>query len=1436
MNSIYGLLDTFNSSDIKIIDYISYNNKKCILYSNGKIVYEDKNQNNTLHIDISLCTGFGFVQSIDEKIRVYTCSNGIVTIYFVENNDIIRLSLPNSNYHVKNNSVKYYNDNIYLIAGVQKEITQELIDEINRNLTDKITIDNKDYAITNYSLFHSVITETVSVYNTGRFLVSHHLFGIYNIINFGINGSFILVVCKDGSILYTTDNKEIQTLSSQYNFYPGITAKLCDPKLSIQISDYKTLKTYDLSITNNSEKSLVYMRFFTYCPDGSIRYCDIFENNMAIVYYSNHNNDNYLDRKLIIISDVSYNSDFYTHDTTFNNPDRVVFSNDGSKIVISRGKYGAILVNEDSYRVINKDFGFNDDCEIINGIFGDDGYLYLGLRNKGYILRNIKKDNYSSFYDIISSSMIITDGKLDIDTKVSNIISTDNGIFFYCQGKHESLQDPGTYIVNSGFYNYNSNTTKLTKIESFDYMFLLNNKRVFLVNDEIFTHEEDFNISIYNRFTFNKSNLTTTNISNCKIIDIFKYKNDLVFHVLELISGNNYTTSLISYPNSSNINTKKIQLGNVNNEKNIVELVENKYFSPYISFYEVYDDNSIFIYLNTISSIILTNIHISGEIIKRNINIPFLITTESKINVKKFDKYIIFSIKNALYKYENTIQWKYYIKDDILEEVYSNTFDSLETSSEDTYICKSVSTTNIRATEGFIFGDNCLSDFGSFNVRYNPQTFKSTRSFYTLPQIDSSIDKYIDRITDQQVLIQSICSLKPGYTFLLALGIGRDDCKVYLAIDNVGDIRCIWEYSTNNNDIVDLLILGNIPSENDIPGYELLGTASPGNTKFSNIDRWYIGDINNSVVGFRFLRDGSNNKTKYIESILFISVKTKFIFQPTELTTLEIPNFIQILDDTQSMFKIYCKEFGQKFICVSNGECKFGDIFSRNNPENYIGRDVKTIIADNFNINYKSYFKSLPSITSYNNTSHIRYMMDILQPVIEPYKRDFDTGIEVFSDTDDFYICSMVKGVISSDIEFIKFDTSYQGLSKVIIYLELDMNYGNLKDNSSIITLLRELYFSSNNGVLKTQLQFVKDLTKDNIYYSEIDLSGIDLEDCIIFLSNQDDTHITRFRIWSNGINEGIISRTPISLENCDDVDISNIPIEGYTYDDIRIPYTSTIYPQNDNKNVLLLPNNSTICCKFTPNVIGWLVCDSFNLFNIDNYSLLLQLASISNNDLIINCKIDNSSITSTSFILDKTKPVICRIKRENDIISIKIIQDNVDIIIIDDFIIDSNIEECEVFNFYFGEINYLSIFDDIIAYSSEDCTYIGDNVYGNVVSMIRDHKTGELKALVSPSSNGILSNKGILEYNITENTCSFNKYITDFPLNDLNYGELGFCENSAFTLICGNDSSGNLVNIFNRKYPESIKRSISPYLLSIGDEFIVDSNGNRILISEFKI
>ena len=68
-----------------------------------------------------------------------------------------------------------------------QEITQN-VDEINRNLTDKITIDNKDYAITNYSLFPSS-TETVSVYNADRSLISHHLFGIYNIINFGINGS-----------------------------------------------------------------------------------------------------------------------------------------------------------------------------------------------------------------------------------------------------------------------------------------------------------------------------------------------------------------------------------------------------------------------------------------------------------------------------------------------------------------------------------------------------------------------------------------------------------------------------------------------------------------------------------------------------------------------------------------------------------------------------------------------------------------------------------------------------------------------------------------------------------------------------------------------------------------------------------------------------------------------------------------------------------------------------------------------------------------------------------------------------------------------------------------------------------------------------------------------------------------------------------------------
>lgn len=1432
MINTHGLLKSFDSDTITIIDYTIKENKKCILYSNGKVVYFDNNKQNILHIDISLCTGFGFVYSLDNEIRIYTCSKGIVSIYLIERNDIVKIILQNSTYHVKNNSVKYFNDVYYAISGVQVEInTKELKDQIKRKEIETIIVNNIQYAIINSILVHSTSLNTDSFYNTGRSFVNYPLIENYNIFDYSIKDNSLILMCRNGNILYLNNDNVIQTI--QTNYFPNIDIKNINPQLSVKLVDYSTLKIYDNPIDINSKNKQLKMRFFTNCSDGNIRYCDIFEDNTAIIHYSN--NEYETNKIPVVISDVSFESDDYIDDTTFNNPDRVSFSPDGSKVIIVRGKNGLIFVDENSYRYISKDHGFRENCEVSSAIFGEDGYLYIALRNKGYVLRNIIKDKYVDFFDIVTISMTVEDGRLDVNTKVSNIVSTENGIFFYCQGSHELSFPTGEFIVNSGFYYYNSTTTKLLKIEMKDLNYSITNERLFKVNEYILIHENNFVISKMNIFDFTKEYLVLDQIPNCKVIDIFEYNQNIIFHVLSPIDGTNYSSSLISY--SDNMIKKSIQLGVVNSSSNIIEMDMNNNFLPFYSFCQIYNNKSIILYKinNSIINFYIID-NLSGEYEKKTIVIPVLLSNDSKFIIKNYDNIIEFKLLSSINKNENTVYWRYYINENILKEINDNLFDSFENNIEDTIICKSLSTTNLLVSEGFISGDNCISDFGAFNTRYNPNTLKSTKSFYTVQQLNSSIDLYYDRITNQQVQINSIISLKDNYTFILPIGIGRDDCKVYLAFDPTGAIRCIWEYSTNNNDIVDIFVKGSSVNVNDISGFEFLGTASPGNTEFSNIDRWYVGDINNSVVGFRFFRDGAV-KTKFIETIIFIGVKYKYIFQPTELIDIEIPNFVQIIDDTQSMFKIYCKEFGLKYINVKNNECIVNDIFLRSNPEVFIDKKITTILDKNYIINSDFYFKNKISI----DNKQIKYIHNVLSPVLLPNQRLITDNINLLSDSDDFYICSMLKNSISSNIKFMNFNSSDNGVSRIIIYIEIDKNYGNLKDNSNIISILSGIYYSLNNGSNYNLLNFVKDTNFDTIYYAIIDnLSLVNLSNCGLYLNNENvNTHNTRFRIYSNTIFDNIVNRTSINpSETCQNVDILlTTPIDGYTYNSINISQNDGLIPKTIKKNILPFINNSILQLKLLPDSNGWLISDIFDILSIDNYIVSLQLSNVSSNNLDINCKIYGSSIPESSFSLIKDIPIVFKVKFENNTISIKLIQDINEIIICTDLSINT-VEDYSILDFYFGKIENITVVEDIEDYSSiNEITYIGDNVYGDIVSIIRDYDSGVAHALISPSSTGILKDKGILEYEILENSSNFIRYQTDKILNDLKYGEIGFNENTVFKLICAYNKDNTLINIFNRKIKyELVEEFDSNYIVSISNDNLIDCNGNKIKTSEIKI
>jgi len=78
-----------------------------------------------------------------------------------------------------------------------------------------------------------------------------------------------------------------------------------------------------------------------------------------------------------------------------------------------------------------------------------------------------------------------------------------------------------------------------------------------------------------------------------------------------------------------------------------------------------------------------------------------------------------------------------------------------------------------------------------------------------------------------------------------------------------------------------------------------------------------------------------------------------------------------------------------------------------------------------------------------------------------------------------------------------------------------------------------------------------------------------------------------------------------------------------------------------------------------------------------------------------------------------------------------------------------------------------------------------GDNLVGNVVSMIRDYETNELHALVSPDRAGLRKDGKILEYLLTnEKVIPIASTLMADRLDNLKYGQVGYNENGKFELL----------------------------------------------------
>jgi hypothetical protein len=131
---------------------------------------------------------------------------------------------------------------------------------------------------------------------------------------------------------------------------------------------------------------------------------------------------------------------------------------------------------------------------------------------------------------------------------------------------------------------------------------------------------------------------------------------------------------------------------------------------------------------------------------------------------------------------------------------------------------------------------------------------------------------------------------------------------------------------------------------------------------------------------------------------------------------------------------------------------------------------------------------------------------------------------------------------------------------------------------------------------------------------------------------------------------------------------------------------------------------------------------------------------------------------------------------------------------------------------------------------------------YGNVVAFMRDYATGRTAYITIPTERVIKSiGKRGYYYNIIDGETVPENPVhrlsvkrtfieCDLPSN-LKFGDIGFVENKAFTLLTYKDEHGEFVNIYKRKYPESVKEIIVNDIVAISDKTknIISFEGDTI-------
>lgn len=1029
------LLDSFDSNTVTIKDCIKYDNIRSTIYTNGRVIYEDSDDNNLLIYDFDILnnSSFGYVKNTSNKdLYFYKCIDGVLTIHDLTNNRRRMYTLPNKSYYVKPRSVIIVDGEVYCIIGnkVNENDPVEKYNIINGKYT-KLTVKGSGIFIKNELLYNSTVLFKNDGITNPRRLVRNKTI-TKELIDISFNNDQIIALYKDGTVEHLQLDIVSSTISrnvigtnfkytpmmiayttgiQEYNHnqvYPGDPARdyrLYGASNSYTISNYddKLKMNYiDANISNNNN-------FNINNGDDSGTY---FGNKSR--HYNFDNDDNIVVTNIIMtdsggvtpINNVHYNTtrnifNFKTHDFFRNltnkkitsipyvyatvkhimtkSPKIVHVSKDGNTTTISCGRSGVILMRDGSFIGINNHVGFPNKSNVEGAIFGDDGYLYINCTNN-YIIRNVYKDRYDSFFNVIVNTLELNNPGLDDAIYTSKMFSEGDNIWFFSCGKHTE----GTDVVsNNWLFRYDSKEDRLYKIKNLNHLSsndIINNCKLFVSSGNVLFMENSYGINIdrYNAITGVQIDLSYK--------DTMFSDNLLPNYVECYATNNNAICGVMIATNSGEIEAFTIDNGSYNIVKRFslftnvatagegygARLCQVRNKKPYIGKVYIDEDCSISTMVIAENKIKILYKGKFGLIKEKLLNIPLTITKESYIDISKItnNRYTI-EIKNIVNK-SSFIVYDLTTYDNIVNIEYNKLpIDPYFGNMEFVNICNIVSSTGIVVKEDLIVGDNGYCDFGACNTVYRDMPkhmiFRQDQNDTNVLVSSDTIDKF------------KFANNFQDYIFVAYLGENRYCSKTWVGKNTQGQYFLLQIHNANGIDkVVKQITDSNLTNDT---------------VYTTRVKKWILGTYNNSAVGFIYKDNNINNPVEFVvlltpERQMYINVNVNN--QAGFIHSSYIYDDAILLDNNMNKLIIYCKKFNFILLLSRLGNGKYyidySDMILDNgyklNINEIYSNDVRNLsrtLLEDFNnieivnivnkdIDHKVYFKDIPNIYRKDDT------------------------------------------------------------------------------------------------------------------------------------------------------------------------------------------------------------------------------------------------------------------------------------------------------------------------------------------------------------------------------------------------------------------------------------------------------------------------------------